>query len=304
MKMLLKSGLWALALFGFWSLVQAVWLYHNYSQDSNIAYQRNDSRPVNLIELVCGEYDQTGVKLIDMAILAAATYVEADKSRLQELSSGWKSVTFSDEDRRELFPTERVSGLHFDLWINAPKKIAVISFRGTSDVLDWHANMHWVSKYIGINTQYQKVRAATPNIVSFLQAQNSDLAKIYTVGHSLGGGLAQHMVYNHPEVTHAFVFNSSPVTGWNDIAEDKRRDAVAGNFVTRIHEDGEILEFLRLLMKIGYTLNPKPNKDPYFEEYRVNFEKKSGPRHTHVMEWLADEMISYSKRYCKNWTSY
>lgn len=300
MKFVFKASFWTLAVFGLWSLLQAVWLYHSFPQDSDIAYERNDSRPVELSELLCGEHGTSGVNIVDMAIIAAETYAPRESPRKQLLSPDWEKVAFSTVDRKELFPNERISGLHFDFWINASKSIGVISFRGTSDIWDWHANMHPLSKYLGINTQYQKVRRAAPQMVAFLNDKTGELGRIYAVGHSLGGGLAQHAVYSNADIARAFVFNSSPVTGWRDVNEDVRSTAVAGNRITRIHEDGELLEFLRLLMKFGYTLNPLPNEDPYFEEYRMNFEKHAGWRSTHSIEWLADKMISYNNQRCGN----
>lgn len=298
MRKLFKSCVLVLSVIGLWNLFQAIWAYHSFPQNRDIAYLRSDSQPVELSELLCGDQARQGTQLLDMAILAAAAYPSVEASLLPKLSNGWEILALSSEDRSNLFSGEVVSGLHFGIWFNSSKNTAVISFRGTDDVLDWHANLHWFTKIFGINTQYQKVNAAIPKIVKLLKSKVNGLKNIHVVGHSLGGGLAQHALYSHVDITQAFVFNSSPVTGWNEIDEDMRSKAVAKNIVTRIHEDGEILEFFRLLMKVGYTLNPRPNENPFFEEYRFNFKENSDPRGTHKMPWLARQMIEKADAVC------
>lgn len=143
----------------------------------------------------------------------------------------------------------------------------MIVYRGTSSAIDFHANFHWLTKWIDLaHDQYEQVHLVLKKIEEHLP-ENYEL---YSAGHSLGGGLAQHTVYNSVKVNRAYVFNSTPVTGWKDIDTGDRSINAKGATIYRVHEKGEVLEFLRLLMKAGYLLSPEPNRDPYVKEYRMD----------------------------------
>lgn len=153
-------------------------------------------------------------------------------------------------------------------------------------------------RYLPIKTQYEKVREESSKLVNWLAQKNGAKFTIHATGHSLGGGLAQHALYSHKSITQAVVFNSSPVTGWNDIEEVRRDKTVKNNTVIRIHENGEIMEFFRLLMKIGYVLNPNANENPQFTEYRFNFDHTPGPIKQHVMKSLTERFLEQVDEHC------
>lgn len=255
---------------------------------------------MGLEDVFCRTADPLGSQIINMAILSAVAYVDGKHPLEQRLSPSWKKIEFTAEDRSRLFPRELISGLKFDFWSNPSKRMSVISFRGTNGLISWHANFHWLMRYLPIKTQYQKVREASSKLVNWIQAKNGEEFEIFVTGHSLGGGLAQHALYSHKSIKQAFVFNSTPVTAWNDIEEDVRAGLVEDNIVVRIHENGEILEFFRFLMKFGYVMNPNANVNPRFVEYRFNFENTGDLIEQHEMTSLADKFLNQRDEHCLN----
>lgn len=82
--------------------------------------------------------------------------------------------------------------------------------------------------------------------------------ELYTTGHSLGGGLAEHALYKNPNIVRqAIGFNPSPVTDFSKVCTAKQRAACRCSFepdaasvpneprVYRIFESGELLQWLR-----------------------------------------------------------
>lgn len=141
------------------------------------------------------------------------------------------------------------SGLFYEtyIFINATGIIeeAVIAFRGTEDLIDWKTNL---SAIFGIQPkQYEQASNYLKNLISSLKNLNPDNQpniRIYAVGHSLGGGLAQQAGYQFREILKVFTFNTSPVTNWTHL---RLQGLVEQEYPTiyRIYHGGEILEKLR-----------------------------------------------------------
>ncbi len=122
---------------------------------------------------------------------------------------------------------------------------SLVVFRGTEslDGSDWAANLSWALAWLPIETQYERARA------EFMRLRKAALAKagskrvgFIAAGHSLGGGLAQHVAYAFP-CTAAVVFNSSFVTNQFRLGEafDKAQ-------IIHVFEDlDELTRFRRLL---------------------------------------------------------
>jgi hypothetical protein len=70
--------------------------------------------------------------------------------------------------------------------------------------------------------------------------------RIYTTGHSLGGGLAQEAGYLSGDIKEVFAFNSSPVTNWSYL---RPQSAVkqAYPIFHRVNHGGELLETPRFV---------------------------------------------------------
>jgi hypothetical protein len=295
------------ALIGVWNLGAAVVAYRSYEPKSEEAYLRNDSEQVPLERLFCGPQDRKGQALVDRAIMAALTYPNEEQALMEYLSPQWQKVEVTEGDLMSILRVDDNRGLSFDIWYHVDDQIAAISFRGTDtgslqeSLKDWTSNLYWLLHSTPIITQYDVLHDALPRMIEFIDQAKGRISEFHTVGHSLGGGLAQYAIYrdadlNIRRVKHAFVFNSSPVTGWSDF--ELTQGDLPGTTVTRINEYKEILEFPRLLMKPGYALNPRPNISPRFDEYRLNLSEKRRGTAAHEMPWLAAEIVSLTEKLC------
>ena len=189
--------------------------------------------------------------------------------------------TFLDLDNRvypegwdmlEVIGTVENSKLVVETWVNHSRKMFAIAFRGTTGFNGWLSNAHWFFKWLPIRDQYDQAKIIVPDIVDRLIEMHPDY-KIIATGHSLGGGLAQHTCYLRKEVEAAYVFNSSPVTGFTDFTKKHRADSTQKVRIHRLYERGEALEYLRFFMKIVYLFDPKPNRNPYLVEHRFDFSR-------------------------------
>ena len=77
--------------------------------------------------------------------------------------------------------------------------------------------------------------------------------QIVSVGHSLGGGLAQFFALagkTGPRIAKVFAFDPSPVTGANHIDGDTRDQNAKGLTIDRIYQTGEVLQLVRKAYEI------------------------------------------------------
>jgi len=121
---------------------------------------------------------------------------------------------------------------------------AVIAYRGTDGFKDDMVTN--LSAAFGIEPhQYADARSRLKNLVTYLLKVNSEI-KIYAVGHSLGGGLAQQAGYLSKDINEVFVFNTSPITNWSSVA---LKGDIENHYPTiyRINHGGEILGPIRFI---------------------------------------------------------
>lgn len=143
------------------------------------------------------------------AISSLNAYSDGSKNgfELAKLSPEWKQM-----NKVGGLPKHGLSYSYF--FRESPDKLEVlVAFRGTevSDVGDWWANFSWFTRPFGFKDEYDYAREE----FSKIRQQAIGLAKgrlisYIATGHSLGGGLAQHVAYSFP-CTSAAVFNTSPV---------------------------------------------------------------------------------------------
>lgn len=172
--------------------------------------------------------------------------------------------------------------LRVEVWSNADAKKVVVAFGGTefSDLRDWLANLRWfipwhedqytlVVKDFGpaFVNEYIKKRDSDPDY-KFL---NDADTRLFSTGHSLGGGLAQQFAYslnakgNVPLVKQVYVFDPSPVTGFYRVEEALRIANSKDLKIDRIYERGEILALLRSLEFFVY---PDTKSNPAIRQVR------------------------------------
>ncbi len=260
-----------------------------FSQSDVEVYLRDDSRPVTVKDILCGHEDPNTKLFSVMSKLSSFIYDEQQP----EFYKDWKFVYEGTE--KNLVKTGEdylISGLKFAIWENKEQKKSVIVYRGTSSPIDFHANLHWFTKLTDLAIdQYEQVPLVLEHIKPHL---NSNYELYYSAGHSLGGGLAQHTLYQSEHIKTSFAFNSTPVTGWHDIPKEKQVKNAKGATIYRVNEKGEVLEFLRLLMKVGYLISPEPNVNPYIKEYRMNL-KGGNLISEHSIVDMADSLESNSE---------
>lgn len=132
------------------------------------------------------------------------------------------------------------SGLHYETFVhksNGAIDIAVIAFRGTENnswstsLQNWDANFHELF-FPTPSHIYDIARKKTVPLIAKLKEKNQSI-KIYTTGHSLGGGIAQEIAYLSKGVDEVFAFDPSPVTSWTAFkAEDMQSSGEYSNIWT------------------------------------------------------------------------
>jgi len=142
-----------------------------------------------------------------------------------------------------------VDGLQYQVWRRRDCGEAVIAFRGSDsgDIGDWLSNFRWFLSR-SIFDEYDQVQKAIPAIVDKIYGSGCRPRRIVAVGHSLGGGLAQHVAYAEPRIDYVFAFDPSPVTGFFGVPLPTRMAAAKELGIDRVYESGEILSLPRYLV--------------------------------------------------------
>lgn len=109
--------------------------------------------------------------------------------------------------------------------------------------------------------QYTRARAVTSKIFEHYDIQSNVPIRYFSTGHSLGGGLAQHILYSNPtRVAQAIAFDPSSVTGFADQSVENK---IAGCScdpsvpdgeprIYRVYDAYEVLSILRIFHKIFF----------------------------------------------------
>lgn len=118
----------------------------------------------------------------------------------------------------------------------------VFVFRGTTSLSDWWCGNFWDCQYGEVDryvkTRIDKYRLMYPSI------------EIVATGHSLGGGLAQHVAFCF-EGAKAVAFNTSPRSHKHDCSiasanlSEAQEENIKENYIVRIHQHAEILSPIR-----------------------------------------------------------
>ena len=156
--------------------------------------------------------------------------------------------------------------LRAQVWINESENAVAVTFGGTvvGNEMDWISNFRW---FIPLDKDEYTltVEAFGPAFVEEFvknirrQMREPDSIRLYSTGHSLGGGLAQQFAYSLPlspdvpRVRKVFAFDPSPVTGYFSVNPGVRDKNKTGLLIDRIYERGEILAYLRSIMNFLHT---------------------------------------------------
>lgn len=196
--------------------------------------------------------DQQGCAYLD-----AATQGETPPNYGLPQSGDNRWVRWTPEKKAGVVPClDDVSGLHYETYVHelSPGQYdeAVIAFRGTENRAgqifhDWRSN---IAAFFGFEPdQYAAARQRMVPLIDeldrVLTAQGRP-ARIYAVGHSLGGGLAQQAGYMSKKIKEVYTFNTTPVTNWSQLrlhGEVKN----AYPIFHRVYHGGEFLEKVRFV---------------------------------------------------------
>lgn len=186
------------------------------------------------------------------------------------------------------------TGLLFHVWQRARggRTDVLLAFRGTSGQGDWlYGNLWWFSRFFIADNQYTRARSHAAGVIAHFEARGGN-PRFLATGHSLGGGLAQHVLYAHPrKVVQAIVFDPSSVTGFADLDDDSELEGCACREelgpearMLRVYESYEILSDLRIFHKIFFP----PHR--HIQELRFAFEDAANPVAQHSMVKLATSL--------------
>lgn len=169
---------------------------------------------------------------------------------------------------------EPLGGLGVQVWVRRghPCSEAAIVFRGTDgrSADDWLSNLRWLLRVVPFYDQYDQVADYTPDFISRLEQESCfqrGRTRIVAIGHSLGGGLAQHAAFRDPRIRQVTAIDPSFVTGTETLDWDDVKRNAEGLGIDRLYEHGEILAYPRFVLR---QLSPLPTCDPLIRTIRLN----------------------------------
>jgi pimeloyl-ACP methyl ester carboxylesterase len=240
-------------------------------QSSNEVIVRVGDKPdIYPVQAVAGAYASSAV----LATLAyqdttdTSVFGEMEKQAKLRLA-GWRRVPLP----KYVCPAGRIctGEVGEQLWIRRDDKScreAVVVFRGTVSTHfdDWVANFHWFNRLTPVDDYYDQARDNIGKVVAIAERQGCG-GRIIAVGHSLGGGLAQHVAYANPKIRTVYAFDPSFVIGSTDFNMLGLPIYREGRKFDYVYEHGEILAFLRF---IGRQFHPYAACNPRIRTVRFN----------------------------------
>ena len=175
-----------------------------------------------------------------------------------------------------------------------------IAFRGSTLLTaDWISNLDPATGYFA-DDYYRQLRRNVDAIIKkittldcYKRARNRP--QIVSVGHSLGGGLAQMAALANnparPQIAKVFAFDPSPVTGASYVDKYVLSQNVRGLEIDRVYQSGEALQGLRkYAQQFPYKTSPCVRTVVY------DAIPPAGPIALHNMPGLAREMVRLTSR--------
>lgn len=188
-----------------------------------------------------------------------------------------------------------VGGLGYALYVEAlasGRNRVYLVFRGTDSTQwgDWWSNLRWVSRVVFfLHDEYDQFLALQEELYAGLRQEYGADMELVTLGHSLGGGLAQLAAYAYPvpgetsAVRGVYAFDPSPVSGFYSVESTLRARNASGLNIWRVYDKGEVLAYLRAFMRVLYPLS---HNNPRIEEVRFNL-LRGHPIRQHSMRAMA-----------------
>ncbi|WP_454746283.1 hypothetical protein [Ciceribacter selenitireducens] len=180
----------------------------------------------------------------------------------------------------------KLTGLSFDAYYREARDcvFVIVSIRGTENsVRDWYSNLSWITNVLLLPNQYREIDEQFAALRKYAEAKFFPRKITYiATGHSLGGGLANHLAKCFDDVS-AVTFNSSFVH--NSFYCRPRATTIV-----EIYDREEILSYARHLAGASQS---KHVNTLHFATYGINpYEEKKNKRiKQHSMEGMALAML-------------
>lgn len=224
---------------------------------------------------------------------------------LAHTTRSWEKWERAKLDSKIAPSCEDDQGLMYHVWERkvGNQIFVVIAFRGTSGDGDWiYGNLWPVSHFVYKDNQLTRASAAVNEIIAHYRAKtgpNGPTVRFVTTGHSLGGGLAQHVLYAFPkDIEQAVVFDPSSITGFTSVPLELQKEGCSCNQslgpegrIIRVYQTYEILTNLRIVHK---TVFPP---ERHVQEVRFPYPGSWNAVTRHSMQDFAGNLNGQSKPY-------
>ena len=208
---------------------------------------------------------------------------------------GWHRVSDAEFVLSDQTSCEDEVGLFFHVWRrdSTEKTEVVIAFRGTWGFNDWwYGNSYWARRFFTDMHQYAAARSYAKRVIQHFQDVNfsGKTVEFSSTGHSLGGGLAQAVLYDQIKTVgfnQAYAFAPSSATAYTTRSDKSTFGNCSCNEgypeprIYRVYESHEILANLRIFHKLAFP------PEPWINEVRFSYEKETNAVAQHSMSRFA-----------------